>query len=126
MSVDFFDGHTVLARQFFARNTHEMARPRNSLASLVASHSFSAANWRHRRLLLTEDLPATADSELRQWQAAYRRAATSGGARAAWEARAFESAVRALHAIDAAAATSQTNVRSRRLAAVIAPSRSIS
>ena len=79
-----------------------MARPSNSVAALVASHSFSAANWRHRRLLLEEDLPASADSELRLWQAAYRRAAASGGAWAVWEARAFESAVRALIGSEAA------------------------
>ena len=57
---------------------------------------------RVRRLLLEEDLPATADSELRQWQAFYGRAAASGGAWAAWEARAFESALRALNGTEAA------------------------
>ena len=40
--------------------------------------------------LLEEDLPEDAEQELRDWQAVYRRYATTGGHWAAWEARTFD------------------------------------
>jgi hypothetical protein len=65
-------------------------RPCTTLIELVRSRSFSAENWRHRRLLETEDLPADELGllDLQRW---YRQKRSCGcGPSLRWIAQSFE------------------------------------